>query len=95
MRATSGQYVSGGTITPPAPWIGSAMNAATRSGPRARIRSSTARAAASPNSSGLRSPPSLYQYGSITCSIPGIGSPPWRCMVFIPPRLAAPMVLPW
>ena len=29
----AGQYVSGGIITPPAPWIGSAMNAAILSMP--------------------------------------------------------------
>ena len=59
-RASS---VAGGMMTPPAPWIGSPMKAATRSGPISRIFSSSARAATRPNSSGDRSPPSPYQYG--------------------------------
>ncbi|MNP50753.1 hypothetical protein D3C76_1450360 [compost metagenome] len=92
---TFGQYVSGGMITPPAPWIGSAMKAATLSSPTSRIFFSSCSAAHTPNASGLMSPPSPNQYGCGMCTMPGIGRPPCSCMPLMPPRHAPAKVEPW
>jgi hypothetical protein len=46
---TSGQKLAGGTITPPAPWIGSAMKAATVSGPWKMISRSSCAATMRPS----------------------------------------------
>ena len=55
-------------MTPPAPCTGSAMNAATVSGPSRRMASSSRLAAATPGLV-LPSPPSKrYGYGESTCT---------------------------
>ncbi len=95
MRWISGQYVEGGTMTPPAPCTGSPMKAATLSGPIPRIFVSSVRAAFSPNSSGVMSRPNSYQCGCSTCTMLGIGSPPCACMPDMPDSDAPAIVEPW
>ncbi len=63
MRWISGQYVEGGMITPPAPWIGSPMKAATLSAPSSVILASSWRAQARPKSSRDNPSPFSNQYG--------------------------------
>ncbi len=92
----AGKYDSGGTITPPAAWIGSAMKAATVSGPSSRISCSSSSARVWENCSSV-CPAAFSQSrcGARTWRTIGSGRSKPACMPGRPHRLADITVTPW
>ena len=80
---------------PPAPCTGSAMKAATVSGPSCTIVSSSIRAAACPTVSPGRAPSKRYAYGVAVWMKLGTRGPNILSYPGTPVALMAAMVTPW
>ena len=81
-------------MTPPAPWIGSAMNAATVSGPSRRMAASRSLAAATPTLTSGSFDTYRYGSGAAMCEKPGTRGSNMGQKAGSPVALIAPSVSP-